>query len=97
MGDVSSLFPDGITSMHDLPHTFQHALTFALQVLSWDELPGDERPPRDIWLDTRALYRHFKEVDAKRKRELDPDSDWSHIDGPVERNPAADELRAAVG
>lgn len=96
MGDVASLFPAGVTHLADVPHTFHDALLFALQALSWEELPKDERPPRNIWMDGKALVKHFKRVEAKRKAEMEPDKDFKHIDGPVEENEAAQELRDSV-
>ena len=36
-------------------------------MLSWYELPEDDRPPERIWLDDEALQSHFDGVDQKRK------------------------------
>jgi hypothetical protein len=87
---VSRLFPDGIEHLADLPHTFHDALVFALQILSWEELPKDERPPRNIWLDPKALNAHFKRVDRMRKEKYGGGSDDDDIDGPVSHNAALD-------
>jgi hypothetical protein len=88
---VSSLFPPGIDHLADLPHTFHDALMFALMALSWEELPKEERPPRNIWLDSKALNKHFKAVERVRKEKYgggDPDG----IEGPVSENKALDML-----
>jgi hypothetical protein len=83
---VSSLFPTGIEHLADLPHTFHDALMFALQVLAYDELPKEERPPRNIWLDGKELNKHFKAVEQARKEKYG-DGDGG-IDGPVSHNDA---------
>lgn len=85
---MSRLFPAGITHLADLPHTFHDALMFGLQVLSWDELPKEERPPREIWLDHKAMSRHWKLVEQKRKEKYGGGDD--DIDGPVSHNAAMD-------
>lgn len=88
---MSSLFPPGITHLADLPHTFHDALLFALQVISWDELPKDERPPRAIWLRPKKLYAHFKRVERIRKEKYGGGDDGG-IDGPASDNKALDML-----
>lgn len=87
---MSSLFPPGIEHLGDLPHTFHDALLFALQVISWDELPKEERPKREIWLRPKELRRHFKRVEALRKEKYGGGGD--DIEGPTRRNAALDEL-----
>jgi hypothetical protein len=50
--------------------------------------PKDERPPREIWNDSRELSKWFKAVEKRREEKYgDPDriSD-EKIDGPVETN-----------
>lgn len=87
---MSSLFPAGIDHLADLPHTFHDALMFALQVLAYEELPKEERPARNIWLDPKELNKHFKAVERARREkygEAEP-----QIDGPVSRNQAMDML-----
>lgn len=85
---MSSLFPPGIDHLLDLPHTFHNALLFALQVISWDKLDKDERPPRNIWLRPKELRLHFKRVDAARRKKYGLDKDEGDIDGDVTENAA---------
>lgn len=89
---MSSLFPSGIEHLADLPHTFHDALLFALQVLSWDELPKEERPPRPIWLRPKSMREHFKAVERMREEKYGGDGGDGGIDGPTRRNAAVDDL-----
>lgn len=90
---MSLLMPDGVESLHDMPHNIMDAITLALFFLSFSELPSEEQPPRSIWLDGEELNKWWKAVKRKRRREagLDDDIDQD-IDGPVERNAAMDDL-----
>lgn len=36
-------------------------------VMSFYELPDEERPPETIWLDAEELDKHFKAVEVNRK------------------------------
>lgn len=85
---MSALLPDGITHLLDLPSTLFDAIRDALGYLDFDELPRDERPPRAIWRDTRALRKWFKKVEAKREAEMRGDKSIAdeEIDGPVSHN-----------
>lgn len=72
-----------------------HALRQTLAFLSFDEMPDDERPPRDIWLRPKKLKAHLDEVRRRREEELKTGrksagkiSDQP-IDGPVSHNGAA--------
>lgn len=65
-GDMSSLFPPGIEKLYDLPFTIHHAILAALNYLSFNELPKDERPPRWMWLDGEKLDEWFKDVERLR-------------------------------
>lgn len=31
-------------------------------MLSWYELPDDQRPPEEIWLNTRKVNEHFEQL-----------------------------------
>jgi hypothetical protein len=48
---VAQLLPDGVQDVRDLPHTIFEAIRSALLIISFDELPENERPPRRIWND----------------------------------------------
>lgn len=66
-GDISSLFPPGITSLADMPHTLFEAIRMALHFLGYSELPEEERPPKAIWLDADKMKLWWAEVNANRK------------------------------
>lgn len=90
-GTVRELFPPGIKSILDLPHTIYDAITRALMFLSFRELPENEQPPERIWMDGEKLTGWFEEVRRQRAREHDT-SDWNReIEDPVQ-NQAALEL-----
>jgi hypothetical protein len=69
-GDISSLFPEGITRLWDLPYTIFNAIKFALSVLTWREnLKAEEIPPKHIWLDNDRMEAWWREVKANREAE----------------------------
>jgi hypothetical protein len=88
LGDTSLLLPDGIDHLADLPSQLFDAVRFALGFLSFDELPKDERPPRNIWMDGPELRKWFKAVERRREEKfgLSKDDMSDQIDGPVEEN-----------
>ena len=76
LGDISSLFPKGITRLYDLPFTIFHAIRTALVFLSWEvNLSREEMPPRKIWLDNDRLEAWFREVEANRERKAKGEGD----------------------
>lgn len=87
-GDVSQLLPDGINHFTDLPHTIFDAIRAAAIILSFEELPQDEQPPRRIWLDGDKLAAFMDDVRAKRRRDLG----GNDIEDPVDNQAAADLL-----
>lgn len=92
---MSLLFPPGITHLMDLPYPMFNAIRNALGFLAFDELPSDERPPRDIWMEPKLLNEHFKKVEAARNARFGNKADKMSdepIDGPSERNALVDEL-----
>jgi hypothetical protein len=84
---VSQLLPDGITHLADAPYSLHDAILTGLRLLSYEELPKDERPPRDIWLDGDKLTAHFHEVERQRKEKYGIKTDAD--DGDYEVNEAA--------
>lgn len=68
-GDVSSLYPRGITRLFDLPYTLHNNIRLALHFLSFDELTEKERPPKKIWLDVERMKMWWSEVKAAREDE----------------------------
>ena len=77
IGDISSLFPTGITRLYDLPYTIHNAILAALAFISFDELPEKEKPPRRIWLDGEKMEAWWDEVKRIRDAELQGHGDQS--------------------
>jgi hypothetical protein len=69
-GDISSLFPKGITRLVDLPHPLFTNISLALTFLKWMELPDDEQPPRSMWLDDEKITAWFREVKRNRENKM---------------------------
>lgn len=67
IGDISSLFPPGITGVVDLPYTLHEAIRMALTFLSFEQLPSDEQPPKKIWLDGDRMEAHWSAVTQARE------------------------------
>lgn len=70
MGGIEALLPQGIDSMLDLPHPIFTAIRSGSVLVSFDELPKDEQPPRWMYDDNEALRDWFVEVERKRDAEL---------------------------
>jgi hypothetical protein len=79
-GDISSLFPPGITRLWDLPHTLHSAIRLALIFLRFEELPKEERPPKRMWLDADKMTLWWAEV--KRNRDSKSKGNGSVMDMP---------------
>jgi hypothetical protein len=93
MGDTSLLLPDGIRDIRDLPHTYHDSIVLALHFLSFEELPSEDQPPREIWMDPDAMGEHWEMV--KRRNEArygKGDIRDDEIEGPVEDNEAMAEI-----
>jgi len=90
MGDVSSLFPEGIKHLDDLPHTIHTAIIMGLGFLSFDELPRDERPPKKIWFMPDEMKSWWSFVERKRKEEAGGDGHTSG--GDMTKNKATEGL-----
>lgn len=91
LGNVSTLFPEGITSVADLPYNLFDAIRLALIFLSFEEMPKDERPPKRIWLDGEKLDEHMKWVEKQReaKHKVDRDGSSQEIEDPVQNEAAS--------
>jgi hypothetical protein len=86
-GTVSELYPEGVDDLTDLPHGLFELVRHAMVVLSFDELPEDERPAKRIWLDPKKLKDHFAWVRRKREREMKGDRS-DDVDDTVENEAA---------
>jgi hypothetical protein len=86
---VSTLFPEGVRSLVDLPWMLFEAIVNGLQFLAFEELPDEERPKRGIWLDQDKMRAHFKAVKKQREEKYGTDSKPAReIDDPVENDAA---------
>lgn len=62
-GNISSLFPPGVTRIWDLPFTLHLAIKSALYFLSFEEISDmQDRPPKRIWLDGDKMNEWWKAV-----------------------------------
>ncbi len=93
-GDISSLFPAGITRLWDLPHPLFTAIRMALYFLKFEELESKERPPKKIWLDGEKMTMWWAEVKASRESEAK--GEGSTMDMPI-NSLAAQMLGASHG
>lgn len=57
-------------------------------MLSWEELPRDERPPRRLWDDDEGLVRHFEQVERDRERKWGSPGSSGAIEDPVDNDAA---------
>lgn len=52
-----------------------------MAVLGWLELPEDDTPGEDIWLDQEAIAKHFKDVKDRYREKRDQRSEgWEEIE-----------------
>lgn len=58
-GGFLALWPKGVLKA---PWSLVVAVNEALQVISWHQLPRDERPPRHIWWSDKLLDQWFTNV-----------------------------------
>ena len=86
---MSTLLPEGV-SLAECPYPLHNAILTALRILSYDEFPSDERPPKRIWLDGEKLSSHWKRVEQERAKKYGlppPESDEPvDDDTPSDRN-----------
>jgi len=53
---------EGLGTSEDLPHTISEAILYRLRVDSFNELPKDKRPPRDLWTKPHKLEEFLDTV-----------------------------------
>jgi hypothetical protein len=78
---VSQLLPVGYR-LDDAPYEWFAAVRFALMVLSFDELPTEDRPPRRLWTDAAAMEKWWAAVKERRAAEARGES--KHIEDPID-------------
>lgn len=58
-----------------------------MTVLSWFELPEEDRPDERIWLDDEALNQHFDALHARYRSSGDRGEEWESVpSGDLEQN-----------
>lgn len=57
-----------------------------MTILSYFELPDDDRPPERIWLDDEALEHHFEKVQEQRRNPRDSGMEDIPESGPLDQN-----------
>lgn len=53
---------EDVFSVEDLPHTLTSALQYRARIDSFNDLPEDKRPPRNLWDKPYRLKDFFDEV-----------------------------------
>ena len=61
--------------------------------MSWMELPEEDQPPQQIWLDSEAVSEHFERVQAKYKSTADGTEAVEDPDNPLVSNELTASLR----
>lgn len=93
-GTIEQLLPDGIADLRDAPYVLIGAVRHAMAILSWEELPDDERPPRTLWNDGEKLDAWFKDV--RRRREEKYGTGKRSGPGPIEDPVQNDAVRLLI-
>ncbi len=79
-GGDNALYPRGDPAR--APWFLVVAVSHALTILGYAELPEDSRPPEEIWLDDEALGEHFDSVRARLKESSS--GGWEAVPGATE-------------
>lgn len=58
---------EGIETATDLPHTISFAVLYRERIDSFNELPKDKRPPRNLWDKPYALEQFLDTIWGKNK------------------------------
>lgn len=73
-GVGSSLYPNGVTSIEEVPMDLMRAITHASKVLDWYEnLEEKHIPPEWMWQFDERLHEHFEQVRAESEKPEDRD------------------------
>ena len=68
---------EGLDAANELPHTISFAVMYRVRIDSFNELPKDKRPPRDLW---DKPYRLSKFLVNVWKSDKDPTKETEFID-----------------
>jgi hypothetical protein len=53
---------EGVSSVSELPHTISTALLYRARINSFNELPEEKRPPRNLWDKPHRLAEFFDKM-----------------------------------
>lgn len=53
---------EGVKTADDMPYTISNAVLYRARINSFQELPKDKRPPRNLWDKTHKLDEFFEDV-----------------------------------
>lgn len=82
-----SLFPEGITSVHEVPWDLLNAIEHAMRVLSWlENITSDEMPPAWMLPFDDELEIWFERVDRERKEKYGGGADMDEPAGEMMGN-----------
>lgn len=56
---------EGLENVTDLPHTLSYAVLYRERIDSFNELPKDKRPPRNLWDKPAALEEFLNTIWSK--------------------------------
>lgn len=59
----------GLNTADDLPHPISYAILMRIKIDSFQELPKDKQPPRDLWYKSHKLEEFFDEVFERKGRD----------------------------
>lgn len=58
----STGIPLGDFPLEDIPHTISYALLYRMRINSFQELPKDKQPPRNLWDKPFRLSEFFDDI-----------------------------------
>lgn len=64
---------EGLETAVDLPHTISYAILYRERLNSFNELPKDKRPPRNLWDKPYALSQFLDTIwdkDTKKREDF---------------------------
>lgn len=63
---------EGLTTAEDMPHTISQGMIYRARINSFQELPKDKQPPRDLWNKPYKLSKFFDEVFERKDSDNEP-------------------------
>lgn len=71
---------EDIETATDLPHTLSYAILYRERIDSFNELPKDKRPPRNLWDKPFALSNYFDNLWGDAAKGKDKGQNFYDID-----------------